>query len=97
MAAAIPAAAAQHHGALTMLHRIATQFIMQRLRIALEWCRNPDHLPLIAVPGRLRAGGWEIDLVIVDDHCDGLQALAPVCRGAAMWRDLHTRGGDVVG
>lgn len=76
MAAAIPAAAAQHHGALTMPHRIATQFIMQRLSIALEWFLNPDHLPLIAARDRLRAEGWDIQLVIPDDHYDGFQALA---------------------
>ena len=76
MAAAIPAAPAQHHGALTKLHRVATQPGMQRLRIALEWFLNPDHLPLIAARDRLRADGWDIALVIPDDHYDGFEALA---------------------
>ena len=76
MAAAILAAPAQHHGALTMPHRVATQLIMQRLRIALEWFLNPDHLPLIAARDRLRDDGWDIELVIPDDHYDGFQALA---------------------
>ncbi len=49
---------------------------MPRLRIALEWFLNPDHLPLIAARDRLRADGWDIDLVIPDDHYDGFQALA---------------------
>jgi putative hydroxymethylpyrimidine transport system substrate-binding protein len=76
MAAASPAVPAQHNGALTMLHRVATQSIMQRLRIALEWFLNPDHLPLIAARDRLRADGWDIELVIPDDHYDGFEALA---------------------
>jgi hypothetical protein len=49
---------------------------MTRLRIALEWYLNPDHLPLIAARERLRAEGLEIELVVPDDHYDGFQALA---------------------
>ena len=49
---------------------------MQRLRIALEWFLNPDHLPLIAARDRLRADGWDITLVVPDDHYDGFRALA---------------------
>ncbi len=49
---------------------------MHSLRIALEWFLNPDHLPLIAARDRLRADGWNIKLVIPDDHYDGFQALA---------------------
>ena len=76
MAAAIAAATAQHHGALTMSHRVATHAVMQHLRVALEWFLNPDHLPLIAARDRMRADGWDIELVIPDDHYDGFQALA---------------------
>lgn len=67
---------AQRHGALTMWSRVATHIAMQRLRIALEWFLNPDHLPLIAARDRLCAAGWDIELVIPDDHYDGFQALA---------------------
>jgi ABC-type nitrate/sulfonate/bicarbonate transport system substrate-binding protein len=49
---------------------------MTRLRIALEWFLNPDHLPLLAAQKRLRAEGWDIDLIVPDDHYDGFQALA---------------------
>ena len=49
---------------------------MQRLRIALEWFLNPDHLPLIAARDRLRADGWSIELVVPGDHYDGFNALA---------------------
>lgn len=56
--------------------RVATHAAMQRLRIALEWFLNPDHLPLIAARNQLRADGWDIELVIPDDHYDGFQALA---------------------
>ncbi len=49
---------------------------MQRLRIALEWFLNPDHLPLLAARGRLRAEGLEVELVVPDDHYDGFAALA---------------------
>jgi ABC-type nitrate/sulfonate/bicarbonate transport system substrate-binding protein len=48
---------------------------MPRLRIALEWFLNPDHLPLIAARDRLRAEGWDIDLIVPDDHYDGFAAL----------------------
>lgn len=49
---------------------------MKRLRIALEWFLNPDHLPLIAARDRLQAEGWAIELIVPDDHYDGFQALA---------------------
>lgn len=49
---------------------------MQRLRIALEWFLNPDHLPLLAAQDRLRAEGLELELVVPDDHYDGFDALA---------------------
>ncbi len=49
---------------------------MQKLRIALEWFLNPDHLPLIAARERLRDDGLEVELVVPDDHYDGFEALA---------------------
>lgn len=49
---------------------------MSRLRIALEWFLNPDHLPLIAARDRLAADGWTIELIVPDHHYDGFQALA---------------------
>lgn len=48
---------------------------MQKLRIALEWFLNPDHLPLIAARERLRDEGLEVELVVPDDHYDGFEAL----------------------
>ena len=49
---------------------------MDRLRVALEWFLNPDHLPLIAARDRLRDMGLAIELVVPDDHYDGFAALA---------------------
>lgn len=49
---------------------------MQKLRIALEWFLNPDHLPLIAARERLRDDGLEVELVVPDDHYDGFESLA---------------------
>lgn len=49
---------------------------MTRIRIALEWFLNPDHLPLLAARERWQADGWDIDLVVPDDHYDGFAALA---------------------
>lgn len=49
---------------------------MTRLRIALEWFLNPDHLPLIAAREKLRGEGVDLELVVPDDHYDGFEALA---------------------
>lgn len=49
---------------------------MTRLRIALEWFLNPDHLPLIAAREQLRGEGLDLELVVPDDHYDGFEALA---------------------
>lgn len=49
---------------------------MTRIRIALEWFLNPDHLPLLAARERWQADGWDIDLVVPDDHYDGFAAMA---------------------
>lgn len=62
---------------------------MTRLRIALEWFLNPDHLPLLAARERLQADGWDIDLVVPDDHYDGFQALADGAVDLVVNEPLH--------
>lgn len=49
-----------------------------QVRIALEWFLNPDHLPLIAGidQGWFAEAGLEVELVVPDDHYDGLAAVA---------------------
>jgi len=62
---------------------------MTTLRIALEWFLNPDHLPLLAARERLRADGWDVDLVVPDDHYDGFQALADGAVDLVVNEPLH--------
>lgn len=62
---------------------------MPRLRIALEWFLNPDHLPLIAARDHLRGNGWDIDLVVPDDHYDGFQALGEGAVDMVVNEPLH--------
>jgi putative hydroxymethylpyrimidine transport system substrate-binding protein len=49
-----------------------------KLQLSLEWFLNPDHLPLIAGIdlGWYREAGLELDLLVPDDHYDGLAATA---------------------
>lgn len=48
-----------------------------KIRIALEWFLNPDHLPLIHAQEQARLDGTlEVELVVPDDHYDGFAALA---------------------
>lgn len=47
---------------------------MAKLRIALEWFLNPDHLPLLAAREAL-AGVVDVELVVPDDHYDGFAEL----------------------
>lgn len=49
-----------------------------KVDIALEWFLNPDHLPLIAGvdQGWFREAGLDVELVVPDDHYDGLAAVA---------------------
>lgn len=68
---------------------LATHISMTRLRIALEWFLNPDHLPLLAARERLRADGWDIDLVVPDDHYDGFEALADGAVDLVVNEPLH--------
>ncbi|WP_054118376.1 ABC transporter substrate-binding protein [Porphyrobacter sp. AAP60] len=62
---------------------------MTHLRIALEWFLNPDHLPLLAASERLQADGWNIELVIPDDHYDGFAALAEGAVDLVVNEPLH--------
>lgn len=62
---------------------------MTHLRIALEWFLNPDHLPLIAARERLAAQGWDIDMVVPDDHYDGFAALADGAVDLVVNEPLH--------
>ncbi len=62
---------------------------MTRLRIALEWFLNPDHLPLLCARDHLRADGWDIDLVVPDDHYDGFAALADGAVDLVVNEPLH--------
>lgn len=45
-----------------------------KLQLSLEWFLNPDHLPLIAgiELGWYREAGLELELLVPDDHYDGL-------------------------
>ncbi len=47
-----------------------------KLQLSLEWFLNPDHLPLIAgiQLGWYRDAGLELELLVPDDHYDGLAA-----------------------
>jgi ABC-type nitrate/sulfonate/bicarbonate transport system substrate-binding protein len=49
-----------------------------QLKLALEWFLNPDHLPMIAgiELGWYRDAGLSLELVVPDDHYDGLAATA---------------------
>lgn len=62
---------------------------MTQLRIALEWFLNPDHLPLLAARERLQAEGWQIELVVPDDHYDGFAALADGAVDLVVNEPLH--------
>ncbi len=67
----------------------ANRLAVTRLRIALEWFLNPDHLPLLAARERLRADGWDIDLVVPDNHYDGFEALADGAVDLVVNEPLH--------
>lgn len=47
-----------------------------KVQLALEWFLNPDHLPMIAgiELGWFRDAGVELELLVPDDHYDGLAA-----------------------
>ncbi|NCP13636.1 MAG: ABC transporter substrate-binding protein [Sphingomonadales bacterium] len=62
---------------------------MTKLRIALEWFLNPDHLPLLAARELWQADGRNIELVIPDDHYDGFDALADGAVDLVVNEPLH--------
>lgn len=48
-----------------------------KLKVALEWFLNPDHLPFIAgvVTGEYQKAGLEVELIAPDDHYDGFEGI----------------------
>jgi ABC-type nitrate/sulfonate/bicarbonate transport system substrate-binding protein len=51
---------------------------MKKMDIALEWFLNPDHLPLIVGihEGWFAEAGYDVNLIIPDEHYDGLASVA---------------------
>ncbi|HST44560.1 MAG TPA: ABC transporter substrate-binding protein [Luteimonas sp.] len=62
-----------------------------KLQLALEWFLNPDHLPLIAgiELGWYRDAGLELELLVPDDHYDGLAATVSGAVAFACNEPLH--------
>jgi putative hydroxymethylpyrimidine transport system substrate-binding protein len=56
-----------------------------KIEIALEWFLNPDHLPLIAgiQQGWFAEAGYDVNLLVPDDHYDGLANVAAGDRNIA--------------
>jgi hypothetical protein len=50
---------------------------MTKLKIALEWFLNPDHLPMIAgvVTGKYKENGIDLEIIAPDEHYDGFEQL----------------------
>jgi ABC-type nitrate/sulfonate/bicarbonate transport system substrate-binding protein len=50
---------------------------MTKLKIALEWFLNPDHLPMIAgvVTGKYKEVGIDLEIIAPDEHYDGFEQL----------------------
>jgi len=50
---------------------------MMKIKIALEWFLNPDHLPMIAgvVSGKYKEAGLEVEIIQPDEHYDGFEDL----------------------
>ncbi|NYZ63223.1 ABC transporter substrate-binding protein [Luteimonas deserti] len=70
-----------------------------KLQLSLEWFLNPDHLPLIAgiERGWYRDAGIELELLVPDDHYDGLAAvvegeIAFACNEPLHMIDAHRPG-----
>lgn len=75
-----------------------------KLQFALEWFLNPDHLPLIVgiEQGWYRDAGLELELVVPDDHYDGLAAtvageVAFSCNEPLHMVDAHRPGLKALG
>ena len=70
-----------------------------KLQLSLEWFLNPDHLPLIAgiELGWYREAGLDLELLVPDDHYDGLAAtvsgsVAFACNEPLHMIDAHRPG-----
>lgn len=62
---------------MTAMTHHPTKLPIPRVRVALEWYLNPDHLPLIKAQAQARAdGALDVALIVPDDHYDGFTALA---------------------
>lgn len=50
---------------------------MTKLKIALEWFLNPDHLPFVAgvVTGKYKEAGIDLEIIAPDEHYDGFEQL----------------------
>ena len=50
---------------------------MTKIKIALEWFLNPDHLPMIAgvVTGKYKEAGIDLEIIAPDEHYDGFEQL----------------------
>ena len=48
-----------------------------KIKIALEWFLNPDHLPMIAgvVTGKYKEAGIELEIIQPEEHYDGFEDL----------------------
>lgn len=75
-----------------------------KLQLALEWFLNPDHLPLIAgiELGWYREAGLGLELLVPDDHYDGLAAVvrgevAFACNEPLHMIDAHRPGLKALG
>lgn len=75
-----------------------------KLQLSLEWFLNPDHLPLIAgiERGWYRDAGLELELLVPDDHYDGLAAtvageVAFACNEPLHMIDAHRPGLKALG
>ena len=75
-----------------------------KLQLSLEWFLNPDHLPLIAgiELGWYREAGLELELLVPDDHYDGLAEtvagkVAFACNEPLHMIDAHRPGLKALG
>lgn len=62
---------------------------MTKLRIALEWFLNPDHLPLLAARRDLSSRGVDLELIVPDEHYDGFSGLADDAVDLVVNEPLH--------
>lgn len=78
--------------------------VSMKLQLSLEWFLNPDHLPMIAgiELGWYRDAGLELELLVPDDHYDGLAAtvsgdIAFACNEPLHMIDAHRPGLKALG